>query len=59
MKKPKVLKATVQCYAIEGRIRPVWNIWKKITASRSIAAVIMCFMKALPQTSCRILRYYG
>ena len=45
--KKAVTRASVQCYAIEGRIRPAWNIWKRITGYRLTAKNTMCFMMAL------------
>ena len=35
-------------------IRQVWNIWKKITGSRSTMINTMCFMTDLLPISCRI-----
>lgn len=50
-----IARGCVQCYAIEGSIRQVWNIWKKITGSRLTMINTMCFMTDLLPISCRRL----
>lgn len=46
--KAAVDRCALQCYVVEGAYPPAWNIWRKITGSRSTRGSFSSAMRSSP-----------